>query len=181
MVKTFWRHLSLLLIWSCLLSIFILYYNQGKHFTVQDHSFHLSFLPFLLMSLLSFLLLGGMWVLSAKFLSSSFSLPYQQGLSLDFLSYLPLFFLLLIPFVSFHYLSSGDLLTRLKLHGLATLFAIFVLKCATAFILAREKTPIFNRTIQKIKSLSLRTKLVLLFIVALLFTAQARPSSLKKA
>ncbi|MCK4932599.1 MAG: hypothetical protein KAT01_10565 [Candidatus Aminicenantes bacterium] len=169
MGKTFWRHLSLLLIWSCLLSIFILYYNQGKNFTVQDHSFHLSLLPFLLMSLLSFLLLGGMWVLSAKFLSSSFSLPYQQGLSLDFLSYLPLFFLLLIPFVSFHYLSSGDLLMRLKLHGLATLFFIFTLKFATVFLLARDKPFFLDRIIQRITSLSLRRKLVLLFVVALLF------------
>ena len=169
MVKTFWRLLPFFLIWACLLSIFILYYNQGKNFTIQDHSFHLPLFLFILLSLLFMLVLGGIWALSAKILSFSFSIPCRQGLSYDFLNNLPLFFLLLVPFVSFHYLSSGDLLTRLKLLGFATLFSILFLKCATVFVLASGKSQKFNWSIQKITSLSLRKKLVLLFVVALLF------------
>jgi hypothetical protein len=169
MIKTVWRLLPFFLIWMCLLSFFVLYYNQGKSFTIQEHSFHFSLFPFILLSLVFMLVLGGIWALSAKILSFSFSIPFRQGLSLDFLNYLPLFFMLLIPFVSFHYLSSSDLLTRLKLLGLATLLSIVFLKCATVFVLASGKTHVFNKSIQKISSLSPRKKLVLLFVVAFLF------------
>ncbi len=169
MVKTFWRLLAFFLIWACLLSIFVLYYNQGKNFTIQDHFFHLPPLLFILLSLLFVLVLGGIWALSAKILSFSFSIPCRQGLSFDFLNNLPLFFMLLFPFVNVHYMSSGDLLTRLKLLGFATLFSILFLKCATVFVLASGKPQKFNWSFQKTMSLSLRKKLVLLFVVALLF------------
>jgi hypothetical protein len=112
--------------------------------------------------------LGGIWLFSAKILSSSFAIPIQQGLSYDFLNHLPLFFLLLVPLVSVHYLSFSDLLTRLKLLAFATLFSILFLKLATVGILARDRPQKFNAPIQKISSLSLRKKLVLLFVVALL-------------
>jgi hypothetical protein len=79
MAKTTWL-LPLFLIWVCLLSFFVLYTNQAKSFTVQDHSFHLSLLPFILLSILFMLVLGGIWILSAKVLSVSFSVPYRQGL-----------------------------------------------------------------------------------------------------
>ncbi len=169
MVKTFRRFLPFFLIWACLLSLFILYYNQGKDFTFQNHAFHLSLFPFLLLSLLFLLVLGGIWALSAKLLSVFFSIPHRQGLSLDFLNNLPLFFLLLFPFVSVHYFGSGDLLTRLKLLGVATLFSILFLKWTTVFFLARRRPQKLSPSIQKIMSLSLQKKLVLLFMVTLLF------------
>lgn len=169
MVKTFWRFCPFFLFWACLLSYFFLYYNQGKNFTIQNHSFHLSLFPFILLSLLFMLILVGIWALSAKVLSLSLSIPSQQGLSFDFLNYLPLFFMLLVPFVSFHYLSSGDLLVRLRLLGLGTLFSVMFLKGVTVFIIAKERPHVFKQIIQKITSLSLRKKLILLFAIALLF------------
>jgi hypothetical protein len=180
MVKKLWRFLPLFLVWACLLSIFILYHNQVKNFTIQSHSFHFPPLPFILSSFIFLLLLVGVWALSASILSHSFSLPYQQGFTLDFPSYLPLFFLLLLPFVFNHYLSSDDLITRLRLFGLATLFAILLLKGATVFLLARENPFSFHRIIQRITSLSLRKKLVLLFVVALLFFSAGSVSLVSK-
>lgn len=169
MTKTFWRLLPIFLIWACLLSIFVLYCSQGKDFTIQDHSFHLPLLPFIFLSLIFILVLGGIWALSAKILSSSFAIPYREGLSLDFLNNLPLFFMLLVPFVSLHYMTSGDLLIRFKLLGFATLFSVVFLKCATVFVLARGRPHVFNRSIQKITSLSSRKKLVVLFAASLVF------------
>lgn len=168
MVKTLGRYFPFSLIWACLLSCFVLYMNLGKNFTIQDHAFRLSVLPFLGMSLMFMLVLCGIWLLSAKILSFSFSVPVEEGLSLDFPNHLPLIFLLLFPLVSVHYLSSGDLLARLKLFGFATLFSILFLKCATVFILARERPQRFNRSFTKITSLPLRKKLLALFVVALL-------------
>jgi len=156
-------------IWACLLGLFFLYTNQAKNFSIQDHSFQLSVLPFLLLSLLSLLVLGGIWILTAKILSSSFAIPFRRALSLDFLNYLPLFFLLLFPLVSVHYLNSADLILRLKLLGIAALFSLVLLKGATVFVLTKERPPIFVRHIHKIASLPLRKKLVLLFVTALIF------------
>jgi hypothetical protein len=168
MLKTFGRFFPFFLIWAFLLSFFVLYCDQGKNFTMQDQSFHLALLPFLLRSLLFLLVLCGVWALSAKILSSSCSIPQEQGLSLDFPNHLPLFILLLVPLVSLHYLSANDLLTRLKLLGFATLFSVIFLKCATVFVFASKKPQKFNRSFQKITSLSLRKKLLLIFVAALL-------------
>jgi hypothetical protein len=169
MAKSLGRFIPFLLIWACLLSFFVLYANQSKNFTIQDHTFRLTLFPFILLSLLSLLVLGGIWVLSAKILSSWFAIPSHQGLTFDFLNYLPLFFMLLIPFVSIHYLNSSDLLIRLKLLGLGTLLSIVFLKWATVYVLASGKPHVFSRNIHKIKLLPLRKKLVLLFAVAILF------------
>ncbi len=176
MTKTFGRFFPFFLIWAGLLSLFVLYSDQGKNFTIQDHSFRLSVFPFLLLILLFLLVLCGIWALSAKVLSSSLSIPYPQGLSLDFPNHFPLFFLLLLPLVSVHYISSDDFLTRLKLFGIAALFSIVFLKGATVFVLAIGKHRRFtqnfqqiSRGIQKIRALTLRKKLILLFVIAFLF------------
>jgi hypothetical protein len=180
MVKKISRILPLFLTWICLLSFYVLYYNQGKSFTIQHHSFHFVLFPFILLSVLFLLVLGGIWALSAKILSFSLSISCRQGLTYDFLNYLPLFFMLLVPLVSLHYLSSGDFLTRLRLLGFATLFCILFLKCATVFILASGSPHIFNRSVQKITSLSLRKKLTFLFAGALLFYGAGAVTLVKK-
>ncbi len=128
----------------------------------------MSILPFLGTSLLFTLALGGIWVMSAKILSFSCSVPIGQAFSLDFLNHLPLFFLLLFPLVNVHYLSSGDLLARLKLLGIATLISILFLKCATVLILAGARPLGFNQNFRKIADLSLRKKLIALFVITLL-------------
>ncbi|MGD9344242.1 MAG: hypothetical protein PVH84_00150 [Candidatus Aminicenantes bacterium] len=168
MVKTFGRFFPLFLIWACLLGLFFLYAGQGKSFSMEDHSFHLSVLPLILLTSLFLLVIGGTWVLTAKILSSTFAIPYRYSLSLDLLNYLPLFYLLLFPLVSVHYLSSTDLIIRLRLLGSAILFSVVFLKGATACILAHGKSQKFDWNIQKIASLSLRKKLVLLFVAALI-------------
>jgi len=168
MFKKYWRLFPLFLLWACLLSFFVLYLNQAQDFTFQSHAFHLSLLPFLLLSLFTILLLGGIWAFNAKILCSSFSLPYTRALLMDFLSYLPLLFFLLLPMVGRHYLSAADLQTRLKLFGFAILGVIVVLKCMTVYLLSRERPPPLRHLLQRIKSFPLQKKLTLLFAVALI-------------
>jgi hypothetical protein len=168
MFKRYWRLLPLFLLWACLFSFFVIYQNQAPNFTIQNHAFHLSLLPLLLLSLFNILLLGGIWTLNAKILSNAFSLPYTKALLLDLLSYLPLLFFLLLPFVNRHYMSAVDLQTRLKLFGLGILCAIVFLKGMTFYLLDGERPFITHRILQRIKSLPLQKKLILLFAVAFL-------------
>lgn len=167
MFKTYRRFLAPFFLWACLLSFFELSLSQTKDFTFYNHSFRLSILSFVLLSFLNILLLIGTWALNAKILSRSFSLPFPKALLLDFPSYLPLLFLLCLPFVSRHYISAGDLQTRLKLFGLATLGVIVILKGTTVYLLARGRPFVLERFLQKITSLPLQQKLILLFVTAL--------------
>ena len=158
----------ILLFFSLLLAFFFLLLSQIPEFTIQDHSFRLPILSLLKLSLLLLVILLALWILYSKIISILFSLKYSTALSQDFLTYLPVLFLILSPLAASHYLISDDLLFRLKLFGLAVLLSLLYLKIARLYILGKEHPSFFNNWAKKFPSLSLKKKLILLFVGSLI-------------
>jgi len=163
----YFLYLLLFLFFSAILSFFFLFLRQIPEYTIQDHSFHLPILPFAGLFLFFLLLLLGFWMFYSKIISNQFSLKYSNALSQDLPSYLPLAFFLLSPLVTFHYLSSDDLLSRLRLFALAIIFSLLYLKLANLYFLEKEKPSFFKNLTERFSSLSFKKKLILLFIAAL--------------
>lgn len=169
MKKTFSpSRLLILMISACLLSYYILFLRQAPQFSIQNHSFDLPSSPFLILSLLLFLLLYLGWVLFSKLCAAQFSLDTTHTLDRTLWTFAPVLFLLLIPAVHSIYLDSNDLSLRLRLLGIALVFAFLYLNATNLCLWSRETTrpifPLFNRFF----SLSTRHKLILLFVVSLL-------------
>jgi len=101
-------------------------------------------------------------------MSRLFSVKYSNALAQDFLTYLPFIFLILSPLATTHYLISADLFSRLKLFSIAVLFAFLYLKLVNLHHLSKEKTSPFRNFREKLSTLSLKNKLIILFALALI-------------
>jgi hypothetical protein len=86
----------------------------------------------------------------------------------DFLTFLPLFFLSFVPLTLQHYIGTGDLQSRLKLFGLAVGFAVLWLKVVQVGRWSEEKAMPWRRWNDRFFRLSLRKKLLLLFVASVL-------------
>jgi len=157
------------LLYSFLLSMVFLFIGQIREFSIKNHSFRPSALPAILLCLLFFILLLTLWVLYSKIISKIFLVDYNEVLAKDFLSYIPVIFFLLLPFANNNYLSSKDLLTRCKLLGIAVLFSFLYIKAAHLYRLVKERPSLFKNLAERISSISLKRKLALLFIAAIIF------------
>lgn len=161
-------NLPLFLFFSLLLSYFFLLLRQIPNFSILSHSFRPPLVSFILLSMLSFLILFGLWTLSSKIFTSAFSLRYEEVLSQDFLTFLPLLFLILAPLALSHYLSSRDLLSRARLFGLAIIFSFLYLKVILVSGWSKERQNPWQVVSKKFSSIALKKKLILLFCAALI-------------
>jgi hypothetical protein len=82
--------------------------------------------------------------------------------------YLPLLFFFLLPLATTHYLSSEDLLSRIKLFGASILFAVLYLVLTALNPPAKKKIISFDRCYQTVSNWSLKRKLVTLFLASLI-------------
>lgn len=156
------------LFFSLILSYLFLLLGQTHEYNILSHSFHLNISSFIILCFLFLLFLLGLWILFSKIITNLFSIDYSKALSMDLLTYIPITFFLLLPFTTSHYLSSDDLISRIRLFTLAVLFSVFYLKVANIYRLASERPSFFKNLIKKLSSLSLKKKLILLFIIALI-------------
>jgi len=161
-------YLPLFLLFSFLLSFFLLFSRQTSKFSFLNHSFRPEVPSFFLLAFFFFLSLLGIWLLYSRIVSKFFSLKYGETLSQDFLTFLPIVFLSLTPLTLTHYLTNNDLLARLKLSILAIIFTFFYLKFIQIYRWSREKQAPWKEFLEKISSLSLKKKLAFLFLAALI-------------
>jgi len=166
--KHYFFYLPVFLCFSFLLSFYFIFLGQINEYTIKNHSIHLKALPFFILCFFFLILLLGFWILYSKTISKLFSVKYSNALSGDLLTYIPFIFLILSPLATIHYLVSDDLLFRLKLFGIAILFALAYLKLADLYQLAKDKTSTLKNFVEKLSSLSLKNKLVILFVLALI-------------
>ncbi len=169
MKKTFSPgRLLILLTSACLLSTYLLFLKQVPLFSIQKHSFDLPAVPFLLLSLLLFLLLYNGWALFSKWGADRFSLDITDTGDRTLWTLAPVLFLLLIPVLNIFYLDSSDLSHRLQLLGLALFFAFVYLNVANLHLWNRDSPHPILPIFRKFFSLSTRHKLILLFVASLL-------------
>lgn len=161
-------YFPLFLICSLFLSYFFLFLGQIPKFSILNHAFRPPLLSLFLLSLPFFFLLLGLWILSSKIFSRPFSLDEKDVRSEDFLTFLPLLFFALTPFVLSHYLSSADLLSRTQLFGLVILLSFLYLKLVLVSGWSAGKQNLWQGLGKKFSTLKLNKKLVLLFFIALI-------------
>ncbi len=154
---------------ALLMSLTFQFLQQAPKYTIKGHSLALEIPSFLFTSLLFFALLLAIWAGYSGLLARSFKIGFSNSLHHDFLTYLPLFFLILLPMLFFYYLDSDDLLVRSNILLWTIFFSIFYLKTASLDgTLKKERYSTLN-FVKKVSSLSTKKKLFILFFTSLLF------------
>jgi len=169
-------------LFSCLTAWYVLFMAQAKSFSFRNHTFEAPWLSLLLYTLLIGTALTALWHFSAKSLVARGGLSYERALSRDLLSYFPLIFFLLLPLTTLHYISSPDLLCRLRLHGAALFLAVLYLKIPLHHIRGKEAKYSPARFMQRFSGLSSKKKLIILFFISLfLYNAGSAVLTFKKS
>ncbi len=115
-----------------------------------------------------FLFILGLWALSSHFLARSTGFPYKRALDLDLWTWMPILFLALTPLALRRYVTHQDLAARIGLGMTAVLLAVIYLKAVVWLRVAAEHPPRFGAVWRKFLARGLRSKLILLFLAALL-------------
>lgn len=149
-------------------ALFLQFHSQVPSFTILRHAYRFQPGSFVLSAALIYLLLLLVWGLFSQWLVKSCGIKYKEALALDYQTYLPLLSFILTPLALLHYLTFDDLQERLKLFLLAVIFAVFYLKAVQSLHLSREKQTVWRRLSEKFFALSLRKRILLLFLAALL-------------
>jgi len=151
-----------------LLSFTHLLFKQIPDFTILNHSPVIkagAIFPFTLLFL--FLLLGA-WSFYSSFISRSVKLDPGSFAYQDFLTYIPLLFLGLLPLLLTRYLDSNDLLERANILAGSVLVAILYLKSAVLYRYLKRNKIDLQRLREKISSLSPLKKSAFLFLSSLI-------------
>jgi hypothetical protein len=156
-----------LIISAFLLSYTCLFYAQIARFTIQNHTSEINIASFFFLSLFAFLVLFGFWMGYSRIMARIFKLDPKEFLHRDFLTYVPLIFLALLPILLAHYLDSGDLLARTSIFLASILFALLYLKAATLQFFSKHEGSLSKHIGKKLASLSFKKKLVILFFASL--------------
>jgi len=172
--------LPLILLFSCLLGWYALAITQAGDFSFLNHGFYFQGIHFFLYTLFALIALSTVWLIYSRALARTWSLPYPSALQRSLVNYLPLFFFLLLPLVTRHYLSSDDLISRLKLFGASILFAVFYLMLAGCNPPNRKKKLSIEKHSQAVTSWPLKKKILVLFFGSLfLYNAGSAVLTLK--
>jgi hypothetical protein len=160
--------LFMFLLFSALLSGYVLLIDQVPGFRISRHSFEPSPVSLVLLSALIFILLLALWALYARLVSRLFARKEPEVLWQDFATYLPLLLLSLTPLTLRHYIGSDDLGMRLRLFILVIAFAFVYLKAVQAKRWSETKAPFWQAWVRKFTALSPRKKIIVLFLGSLL-------------
>jgi len=160
--------LLLLFILAFLISFSVLFYDQLSTLTFQSHMLTLKVFPLLIRSLLFFLLLLGVWLGCSRAEANLFEHDFGKALDRDMLTYLPLLFLVLLPFLLIFYLDADDLLTRSKIFFWSILSSLLYLKAVSFYLFLRDKRLFTSGIKEKLSLLPIKKKLLLLFAISLL-------------
>ncbi len=156
------------LVFSLFLALYFLYFEKASNFTIESHSLEIDEKRLVLLTLLFLFLLLSLWLLFSFFLSRIYSLRYSSSLFLDFLSYLPFFFIALLPLAAGHYLSASDLQLRLRLFAIGLGFSFLYLKFILILQQEKQKPRLLILFLESFLALSLKKKIIILFFLALI-------------
>lgn len=159
--------LSILLFCSLLLAYLFSTLVQVHSYTIENHSYRFNVFLFVVAAVLAFFILLIAWSSTSKFLSNRFEISLARTQKLDVLSYIPLVLLLLLPFANSHYVDHRDFSSRVALFGFAILAGILSIKFMTHQKIKAEKSDFTQNFWKKISTFSIRKKLAVLFILAL--------------
>jgi len=159
--------LFILLFCSLLLAYLISILAQIHSYTIANHSFRFNIFLYVTAAVFAFFILLTAWLSFSKFLSRHFEISLARTQNLDILSYIPFFLLLLLPLTNSRYIDHNDFSARVALFGFAVLACTFSIKFMILQKLKIEKSDSTQNFWKKTSSLSLRKKLVILFILAL--------------
>jgi hypothetical protein len=93
---------------ALLAALYLQLRSQTRDYSFQAHRLTIDAGHLLLSAVLLYILLAGLWALSAHFLGRASGLPYKRALDEDFWTWSPLFFLALAPLALKHYLGRED-------------------------------------------------------------------------
>ncbi len=157
-----------LVIFTYLLSYTYLFRKQITSFSIQDHSPSIKSDSILPLIFLFALIIFGLWLGYSSLFSRLFKLDQRDFSRRDFISYLPLLFLALLPILLTHYLDARDLLLRANIFLGSIGLAILYLKASILYSFRENKDLPWKRFGEKISALSLKKKLGILFIISLI-------------
>ncbi|MBN1272433.1 MAG: hypothetical protein JXB26_09190 [Candidatus Aminicenantes bacterium] len=156
---------------ALILGFFLLILRQAPSRTIFEHGFPLTVIPFLIFSLSALAFLMLVWWFSGRFFSRFYASPLSKEWAYDILTYTPILFFLLTPFVLSRYLDREDLINRLGILAGAVFFAVLYLK-GTRLLVLEKKTGILSKAASRFFSRPLRQKVKILFLSAfILFNA----------
>ena len=161
-------HPLFFLIFAALSSPFVLIYRRAPGFTIASHAFNPFSASAALMTGVLFLLLLALWILYSKLVSFILARKVEDVLAQDFLTFLPLLFYSLVPLTLRHYIGSDDLRARLKIFLLAIGVAFLYLKLIQIRDWHKAGAFPWQRWGRWFSALSLRKRLALLFLAALI-------------
>ncbi len=159
--------LSFLLFCSLLLAYLFSTLAQVHSYTIENHSYSFNVFLFVTAAVFAFFILLTAWLSYSKFLSKRFEISMARTQNLDILSYIPLVLLLLLPFANSRYVDHLDFSARVALFGFAILAGILSIKFMAHQKLKAEKSDFTQNFWKKISFFSIRKKLAVLFIIAL--------------
>jgi hypothetical protein len=139
---------------------------KSSHFSVLDHHLKFSLLLFSLLwaAALGVLLLG--WVYVSRWEALHFGVDRAAARWRGFLACLPLGFFLPSPWLLHFYMTRSDLRIRLGLLALFIFLAFLFLKLTDYARYSEKKPTRLEKAAGKFSSLSLRQKLIILFLVS---------------
>jgi hypothetical protein len=162
------HYLAFFLILAALAALYALLFGQVSAFTITHRDFSPSPASIILLTSLFFVLLLAIWMLYAKAASSLLVQQQADVMSRDFLTFLPIIFLSLTPLSLTHYISAGDLRSRLVLFLWGIAGAFLYLKVAETNRWAAAGSAPWQEWGRRFVVLSDRKKLLLLFLAGLL-------------
>jgi hypothetical protein len=161
-------HLLFFLIFAALLSPIVLFLRRASGFTIASRAFNPLSASTALMTAVFFFLLLAIWILYSRLVSFIFARKFEDVLAQDFLTFLPLLFFSLTPLALRHFISADDLRVRLKTFVLVIGAAIIYLKLIHTRDWRKAEGLPWKRLNRWFSALSLRKRLVLLFLAALI-------------
>ena len=154
-------------LFSAGLAYYLTLYFQVSSYTILHHHYRFLPIPFFLSLAFILLLLVVSWIFSAHLEVKYFKTNLSSSLWENYFPYLPLCFFLLTPLLLNHYLTKEDLKIRLNLLLLFVCLSLLYLRLVRLIRTSKGKLSFLNKWEMKFSSLSLKAKLAILFLVAL--------------
>jgi hypothetical protein len=154
-----------LLVLALGLAFFINIYRQSGLYTILDHDFRFDWL-FFLTWVAGFAILLAAWLARGRRMADEPRRQGGAGRRSDILSWLPLAFFLLTPWLLHFYFTRRDLRTRLQVLAVFVFAAVVFLKLAARFRSAGGRLPLISNWTGRLASLSRRRQLLALFLLS---------------
>ncbi len=158
----------------------LLFFFKVPNFSLLEHAFRPHPLALAVTIGLVGLTLSTFWLLYSRLISGFLVRSFEEVLGRDALTYLPLAFIALAPITLRHYLSAADILVRIRLLLEGAVFLMIYLKVVQFREWRRVRPEAGPGPLARLSGLSLKKKLVFLFIGFLVFANLGSLMMLKK-